>query len=344
MLCHPENMIISHFQYASVVRHWEKVPAEDVERAVGRFFPVAEKLQAELKDISENENNWINHFWLTTMYLKPRYPTPVNSNPAYIFPRQVFYDEDDWLIYAASVAHGILKFKEQIDRYPPQIQQYLALIVSLFRRELSLDNSASVRGNVPYCMDQYDRLLSLYRQPGVGCDVHLTNRYRQADALAVDQHVLVMCENQPFILYVKKDGMTLEPAEMAVQLREIVRKARNRGRINATSIGAATAGNRDDAAMFWTEMLNHEQNANSLSLIQNAVFVICLDGYVPRRSAHDNHMENAGGLILHGFGKNGQGLNRWYDSTIQLVVSLDGFNGLCKPNCHGHTVRINYFV
>jgi hypothetical protein len=83
-------------------------------------------------------------------------------------------------------------------------------------------------------MDQYDRILSIYRQPGLGCDVHLTNRYRQPNALTADQHLLVMCENQPFILYVKRDGLTLEPTEMAVQLREIVRKARNRGRINAT--------------------------------------------------------------------------------------------------------------
>lgn len=178
-------------------------------------------------------------------------------------------------------------------------------------------------------MDQYDRLLSIYRQPGLGCDVHLTNRYRQPDAASVDQHLLVMCENQPFILYVRRNGLILEPVEMAVQLREIVRKARNRGRINTTSIGAATAGNREDAALFWMEMLGHERNANSLHLIQNATFAICLDGYVPPRFSHTNHLETAGGLILHGFGQNGQGLNRWYDCTLQLVVSLDGFNGLC---------------
>lgn len=178
-------------------------------------------------------------------------------------------------------------------------------------------------------MDQYDRLLSLYRQPGLGCDSQLTNRYRQADSVTCDQHLLVMCENQPFVLYVRRDGLCMEPAEIAVQLREIVRKARNRGRINAVPIGAATTGNREDAAMFWMEMLGHEQNANSLRLIQNATFAICLDGYVPQKFSTDNSMETAGGLILHGFGQAGQGLNRWFDCTLQLVVSLDGFNGLC---------------
>lgn len=48
-----------YLQYAGVVRHWDQVPAEDVERAVGCFFPVAEKLQEELKDISETESNWV---------------------------------------------------------------------------------------------------------------------------------------------------------------------------------------------------------------------------------------------------------------------------------------------
>jgi hypothetical protein len=48
-----------YLQYASVVRHWDQVPAEDVERAVGCFFPVAEKLQEELKDIAETDENWV---------------------------------------------------------------------------------------------------------------------------------------------------------------------------------------------------------------------------------------------------------------------------------------------
>lgn len=186
-----------------------------------------------------------------------------------------------------------------------------------------------MRGSVPYCMDQYDRLLSIYRQPGLGMDAHLMNRYRQPDAVTIDQHVLVMCENQPFILYVRRDGLAMEPTEIAVQLREIVRKARNRGRINTVPIAAATGGNREDAAMFWMEMLGHEQNATSLSLIQNSVFAICLDGYVPPRFSTDSSMETAGGLILHGFGQAAQGLNRWFDCTLQLVVSLDGYNGLC---------------
>jgi hypothetical protein len=181
-------------------------------------------------------------------------------------------------------------------------------------------------------MDQYDRLLSLYRQPGLGSDVHLSNRYRQPNVLTVDQHLLIICENQPFILHVRRDGLTLEPTEMAVQLREIVRKARNRGRINAIPIGGATVGNREDAALFWMEMLGHEQNANSLHMIQNAIFAVCLDGYVPPRFSGTNHMETAGGLMLHGFGSQGQGLNRWYDCTVQLIVSLDGFNGLCKEH------------
>jgi hypothetical protein len=98
---------------------------------------------------------------------------------------------------------------------------------------------------------------------------------------------------------------------------------------NSYLVGGATVGNREDAALFWMEMLGHEQNANSLHLIQNATFAICLDGYVPQRFAHTNQLETAGGLILHGFGQQGQGLNRWFDCTLQLIVSLDGFNGLC---------------
>uniref|UniRef100_A0A915EH52 Choline O-acetyltransferase n=1 Tax=Ditylenchus dipsaci TaxID=166011 RepID=A0A915EH52_9BILA len=40
-------------------------------------------------------------------------------------------------------------------------------------------------------------------------------------------------------------------------------------------------------------------------------------------------LENAGLQILHGFGSYNNGLNRWYDATIQLIVTRTGFNGLC---------------
>ncbi|CAD5227913.1 unnamed protein product [Bursaphelenchus xylophilus] len=301
-----EHTLERYLQHASVVRSWDEVPAEDVESAVGRFFPIAEALQDELKEIAEVEENWIVKYWLETMYLKPRYPLPVYSSPGYIFPRQVFYDEDDWLLFAAWMAKGILNFKDLIDK-----------------RGLEQDKS---RSGYPMCMDQYDRLLGIYRQPAVGCDKHLSHRYR--NGLNADQHLLVMCEAQAFILYVRKDGVALGPTEIAAQLREIVNKARNRNRVNVTPIAAATGAQRDEAATFWESMLEHERNAKSLKLIQDAVFAVCLDGCVPHRAFHDNHLETAGDLILHGCGSDAYGLNRWFDTTIQLVVSLDGFNGL----------------
>lgn len=50
------------------------------------------------------------------MYLKPRYPLPVWSSPGYIFPRQVFMDEDDWLLFTGWMAKGMLNYKDLIDK------------------------------------------------------------------------------------------------------------------------------------------------------------------------------------------------------------------------------------
>ncbi|CAD5221746.1 unnamed protein product [Bursaphelenchus okinawaensis] len=301
-----EHTLERYLQHASVVRTWEKIPVEDVEAAVSKFFPVAEALQEELKEIAQKEENWIVKYWLETMYLKPRYPLPVYSSPGYIFPRQVFYDEDDWILFAAWMVKGMLNFKDLIDKR-------------------GLDQEKS-RSGYPMCMDQYDRLLGLYRQPFIGCDKHISTRYR--NSLNADQHILVMCEAQAFVLHVRQDGVSLGPTEIATQLREIVNKARNRNKVNVAPIAAATGAPRDEAAGFWESMLEHERNLKSLQMVQDSVFGLCLDGYVPHRAFHDNHMETAGDLILHGCGSDGYGLNRWYDTTIQLVVSLDGFNGL----------------
>lgn len=166
------------------------------------------------------------------------------------------------------------------------------------------------------CMDQYDRLLALYRQPQKGMDVHLNERYR--NGLNADQHLLVMCEAQAFILYVRKDGISLGPTEIALQLAEIVKKARNRNKVLVTPLAAATTAPREDAAEFWESMVLNEKNARSLKMIQTAVFGICLDGFVPQKAFQDNQLETAGDLILHGCGPSGNGLNRWYDTTIQV--------------------------
>lgn len=68
-----------------------------------------------------------------------------------------------------------------------------------------------------------------------------------------------------------------------------------------------------------------EINADSLKWIKTSTFVLCLD-----RSDENFHpfgkgtlLEKEGLQILHGFGTQAYGLNRWYDATIQVSQGIN---------------------
>ena len=100
---------------------------------------------------------------------------------------------------------------------------------------------------VPMCMDQYDRLLTSYRQAMHGEDAVIRTPVKD------DEHVMVMCQNQAFVIAVKVGGHFLPHSEIMYQLTQVVEMARNRSKVNAIPIAVATAGERDIAADFWTQ-------------------------------------------------------------------------------------------
>lgn len=56
-------------------------------------------------------------WWLDDMYLLNRIPLPINSNPAMIFPKENFADENSQLRFAARLISGIMDYKIVIDWY-----------------------------------------------------------------------------------------------------------------------------------------------------------------------------------------------------------------------------------
>lgn len=50
------------------------------------------------------------------MYLKVRYPLPINSNPGMVFPRRQFAKIDEVADLAALYIDDLLDYKEMLDR------------------------------------------------------------------------------------------------------------------------------------------------------------------------------------------------------------------------------------
>ncbi|KAI1708483.1 choline/Carnitine o-acyltransferase domain-containing protein [Ditylenchus destructor] len=312
-----EHTFERYLQYSKVLAEPLRIPIEDVELAVSKYFPVAEQMQHELKKLAESEENWINLFWLPEMYLKQRYPLPVNSNPAYIFPKQQFEDEEDQLDYAAWMVCGLMEYKDKIDK-----------------KSIPREHSTSKAGRSPLCMDQCDRILSCYREPAESMDV-IHNRRINPDIYtdSDNEHILVMCNRQAFVVFTRLQSRNLTQNEIFDQLNRVCQMAENRSEETIIPIGASTIGNRESAASFWAIMKEVPTNIVSLNWIRSATFVLCLD---KNESTHMsltgdrlNWQENAGLQLLHGFGSYNNGLNRWYDATIQLIVSRTGCCGLC---------------
>ncbi|KHJ97174.1 hypothetical protein OESDEN_02847 [Oesophagostomum dentatum] len=90
--------------------------------------------------------------------------------------------------------------------------------------------------------------------------------------------------------------------------------------------------------MAYLHCFSVEVNCISLKWAQEALFVVCLDDddrkSIPLRTwpnvrDHERDLVARGRHLLTGGGSFKHGLNRWYDATIQLIVSSSGVNGFC---------------
>ncbi|KJH44434.1 Choline/Carnitine O-acyltransferase [Dictyocaulus viviparus] len=286
-----DHCLDRYIEYAEVVADGQRRSIENTLRAVQDFRKNGHIYQQKLVHIAQNENNWINQFWLPEMYLRVRLPLPVNSSPAYIFPKQHFNDEDEWLRYTALLIRGFVEYKNRVD-------------TKIF-----------------------------YREPGIEEDIQVIKPKRHKE----NEHILVMCYNQGFVVHTRTSGNLLPFADIIFQLKQVLRMAEARKDV-ATPIGASGAGDRKTAAQFWSKMQEIEINSISLAWAKEALFVVCLDNDEKKseqkknfadRKSQEEDLALQGKYILTGGGCKGHGLNRWYDATIQLVVSSSGTNGLC---------------
>ncbi|CAG9539986.1 unnamed protein product [Cercopithifilaria johnstoni] len=313
-----EHTLKRYLEYVSVVVNNDQAKLSHTEKAVAEFRNTGAKLQEKLEKIANNEDNWINQYWLPEMYLKVRLPLPVNSNPAYIFPQQHFNNLDEQLSYTSWLIRGFCDYKDLIDR-------------KLISQEVSTG-----RHKVYMCMEQYYRMFRCYREPCTPVDIlHYKPIVDGDEEISCKEHILVMCKNQTFVVFTRLDGVLLSQAEIEKQLEKVVEMSRNGGdRAIDTIIAGSSVGDRDDAAKFWNFMKEgylDKKNQEALNWIKSASFGVCIDIHdeIKWSESYESNLAYRGMHLLHGFGSNAVGLNRWYDMSIQIIVASNGINGLC---------------
>ncbi|KAF3708200.1 Choline O-acetyltransferase [Channa argus] len=264
---------------------------------------VGELLQSKLMERRENKANWVYDYWLNDMYLNNRLALPVNSSPAMVFPQQTFRAPIDSLRFAAHLISGVLEYKTLLDAH--------ALPVDYARGQLA---------GTPLCMEQYYRLFTSYRLPGLDRDTLVA---QESTVMPEPDHIIVACRNQFFVLDVVINFRRLNERDLLTQLDKIVKMADSEEE-ELPPIGLLTSDGRTEWAESRSVLMRESTNRDSLDMIERCLCLVCLDDASgPQLSDSSRAM-----LMLHGGGVAKNGGNRWYDKPMQFVVGADGCCGV----------------
>ncbi|KAF1326975.1 Choline/carnitine o-acyltransferase, partial [Globisporangium splendens] len=254
------------------------------------------KLQFYLYLKSWWSTNYVTDWWEKYVYLKGRTSLMINSNYYALSNANFeFSVTKKPTAMAAGLIHEFMLFKQDLDRelLPPQL----------------------IRGIVPLCMSQYQRIFSCTRIPG-----------REEDTLKLfhhkSKHVAVLCNGRFFKmpLFEKgQHGRLLSKFEMQRQLKWIKEQSETLGPVGAAegNLAALTAAGRIEWAENREKFFSEGINKRSLELIESAVFVVVLQDNLP------SDWTAMGKDMIHGSGG-----NRWFDKSFNLVVYNNGVSAI----------------
>ncbi|QRW11972.1 carnitine O-acetyltransferase [Ceratobasidium sp. AG-Ba] len=272
------------------------------------------KWDAKLREYAETKDSYIEEFWYES-YLSHSDPVVLALNPFFVL-------EDD-----PSPARGA-----QLPRAAALITASLGFIHDLREGILEPD---TVR-NTKLDMDQYTRLFGTSRIPtNNGCRMAVTPQSR---------HIVVLRRGQVyhFDCLDSKNRPILTEREILRNLKAIVSDADQTPVHEAakSSVGLLTTENRKVWSQLRETIHNSSvSNASSLEVVDEALFVVCLDDAAP-----DDLGELCGNFLCGTYGLSGgvqvgTCTNRWYDK-LQIIVCANGAAGINfeHTGVDGHTV------
>eukprot|EP00128_Syssomonas_multiformis_P006040 Colp12_sorted_trinity150504_noHs@9833 len=245
--------------------------------------------------------NYVTDWWEKYVYLQGRSSIMINSN-YYVIDSAHHKESSNQTSRAALVIHQMMLFKKQLD--DETLKPFF------------------IRGSVPMCMSQYKRMFSTTRVPGKECDtlVHLNP--------TSSKHIVVLRNGKYYymsLFHVDAYDTPLTASEIESQLEWIVK--------DADSTPAPTDGEAEVAALTswgrteWAEArekhFDEGTNRASLDLIESAIFVVVIEDELSGYDEESGSLDLMGKKLIHG-----NGTNRWFDKSINLVVFKDGKVGL----------------
>jgi carnitine O-acetyltransferase len=259
---------------------------------------------------------WLTWFAGYDSYLNFDNPVVLNLNPFFLLEDDPTPARNNQVTRAASLVVSALEF-----------------VRAVRKEELPPD---TVRGN-PLCMYQYSRLFGTARVP--------TDNGCQIEQDPESKHLIVLCHGQFYWFDVLDDDSDLIMTEkdIAVNLQTVIDDATQTPIQDAAkgALGVLSTENRK----VWSglrDVLTREDGSNNsdcLSIVDSALFVLCLDYTEPTDAAALCQNMLCGSSHVEKGVQIGTCTNRWYDK-LQIIVCKNGSAGINfeHTGVDGHTV------
>ncbi|EAS45715.1 choline/carnitine O-acyltransferase [Photobacterium profundum] len=245
-----------------------------------------EKLQNELIKWGSKHapSNWSAAAW-QDIYLESRGPLAINSNVFYYLKSKLDVKTCSQANIAAALIVSIYNFISLIDK-----------------KELTVD----MQKDMPLCMNQYKNLFSSIRIAQQGMDKFKVSSSRK--------HIVAMHNQRIFqVDILDEKGNVRSPSSIESDLDCIISISGE-----GQNVGVLTTMPRDTWAKSRANLLQISiNNRESMTVIEDAAFVLCLDENTP------DEINEVSKQLLHG-----DGSDRFFDKSLQFIVFKNGKTGI----------------
>ncbi|CAI5788801.1 peroxisomal carnitine O-octanoyltransferase [Podarcis lilfordi] len=264
---------------------------------------IGKELHQKLVERAKVKRNWLEEWWLNVAYLDARLPTQIYHN----FGGPGPYLEHYWPP----------KEGTQIERGSIAVWHTLKFWELLRTEKLPADK----QGNMPLDMNQFRKLFSTCKIPGITQD-SIASYFRTDSEGESPSHLIVLCQGRIFAFDGVHDGQLLSPPEISRQLSYIKERCQNEPK--GPGLSALTSQERTPWAKTRDYLINLDpKNLSLLEKIQSSVFVVSLDELSPQATP-ENYTEITSLALL------GDPTLRWGDKSYNLIIFS---NGVLGSNC-----------
>ena len=284
------------------------------------------------RDAANTHTSYINQWWLE-MYLQDRQPLPIHYNPQIQLKMDPTPAKNHPSQRAASLIASTVrvyrtlrdgKLQPDVFHTKPQTSQTTAFqYFCTFLPEKVSFYGAAAFGAYPLDMSQYAHLFASTRLPKTGQD--------ELKVTTASKHIVVQRGTRFFAVDVlTDDGAAVSDEQILANIEAILAEPLVTSTRDTPGMGLMTTMNRDAWANA-REKLEASGGTNKASLeqIDSALFMVCLEHEAPATP------EQCSSTFL-----SGDGSNRWFDKSFQLIVAANGTASVSFEHAWGDGVAV----